>query len=103
VRSGTLAAPLIGVVAIVPVFFFGGLSGAFFKPLVLAYGLAVMVSLLIATNVTPALCFLRLSKGHTQGESPLARALRRGYGVVLARVIARPHPAIVTAALTIGV
>ena len=103
VRSAIIYATLIDVVAILPVFFLGGLSGAFFKPLVLAYGLAVMVSLLIATTVTPALCFLLLSKGHTQRESPLTRALRRGYGVVLARVIARPHPAIVTAALTIGV
>ena len=103
VRSAIIYATLIDVVAILPVFFLGGLSGSFFKPLVLAYGLAVMVSLLIATTVTPALCFLLLSKGHTQRESPLTRALRRGYGAVLARVIARPHPAIVTAALTIGV
>jgi CzcA family heavy metal efflux pump len=103
VRSAIIYATLIDVVAILPVFFLGGLSGAFFKPLVLAYGLAVMVSLLIATTVTPALCFLLLSKGHTQRESPLTRALRRGYGAILARVIARPQPAIVTAALTIGV
>jgi CzcA family heavy metal efflux pump len=103
VRSAIIYATLIDVVAILPVFFLGGLSGSFFKPLVLAYGLAVMVSLLIATTVTPALCFLLLSKGHTQRESPLTRALRRGYGAILARVIARPHPAIVTAALTIGV
>jgi CzcA family heavy metal efflux pump len=103
VRSAIIYATLIDVVAILPVFFLGGLSGSFFKPLVLAYGLAVMVSLIIATTVTPALCFLLLSKGHTQRESPLTRALRRGYGTILARVIARPQPAIVTAALTIGV
>ena len=63
VRSAIIYATLIDVVAILPVFFLGGLSGSFFKPLVLAYGLAVMVSLLIATTVTPALCFLLLSKG----------------------------------------
>jgi CzcA family heavy metal efflux pump len=103
VRSAIIYATLIDVVAILPVFFLGGLSGSFFKPLVLAYGLAVMVSLLIATTVTPALCYLLLAKGHTQRESPLTRALRRGYGAILARVIARPQPAIVTAALTIGV
>jgi CzcA family heavy metal efflux pump len=103
VRSAIIYATLIDVVAILPVFFLGGLSGSFFKPLVLAYGLAVMVSLLIATTVTPALCYLLLAKGHTQRESPFTRALRRGYGAILARVIARPQPAIVTAALTIGV
>jgi CzcA family heavy metal efflux pump len=103
VRSAIIYATLIDVVAIMPVFFLGGLSGSFFKPLVLAYGLAVMVSLLIATTVTPALCFLLLSKGRTRRESPLTRALKQGYGTILARVIARPQPAIVTAALTIGV
>ena len=80
VRSAIIYATLIDVVAILPVFFLGGALRAFFQPLVLAYGLAVMVSLLIATTVTPALCFLLLSKGHTQRESPLMRALRRGYG-----------------------
>ena len=103
VRSAIIYATLIDVVAILPVFFLGGLSGSFFKPLVLAYGLAVMASLLIATTVTPALCYLLLAKGHRQRESPFTSALRRGYGAVLARVIARPQPAVVTAALTIGV
>ncbi|MDQ4095945.1 MAG: efflux RND transporter permease subunit, partial [Actinomycetota bacterium] len=71
VRSAIIYATLIDVVAIVPVFFLSGLSGAFFQPLVLAYGLAVMVSMLVATTVTPALCLLLLSRGHRQRESPL--------------------------------
>ena len=50
VRSAIIYATLINVVAIVPVFFLGGLSGAFFKPLVLSYGLAVLVSMLVATD-----------------------------------------------------
>ena len=82
VRSAIIYATLIDVVAIVPVFFLSGLSGAFFQPLVLAYGLAVMVSMLVATTVTPALCLLLLSRG-TESASPrscvLAR-LRRGAG-----------------------
>src|ERR671920_747517 len=49
-------ATVINVVAIVPVFFLEGLSGAFFKPLVLSYGIAVLVSMLVALTVTPALC-----------------------------------------------
>ena len=102
VRSAIIYATLIDVTAIVPVFFLSGLSGAFFQPLVLAYGLAVMVSMLVATTVTPALCFLLLSKGHRQRESPVTRALKRGYGAILARVIRRPQPAIVTAAVTIA-
>jgi CzcA family heavy metal efflux pump len=98
VRSAIIYATLIDVVAIVPVFFLGGLSGSFFQPLVLAYGLAVLVSMLVATTVTPALCLLLLSKGHRQREAPLMRWLKRGYGAILGRVMQRPTPAILTAA-----
>ena len=85
VRSAIIYATLIDVTAIIPVFFLSGLSGSFFQPLVLAYGLAVLVSMLVATTVTPALCLLLLSRGHRQSESPLMRVLKRGYGAVLAR------------------
>jgi CzcA family heavy metal efflux pump len=98
VRSAITYATVINVVAIGPVFFLQGLSGSFFQPLVLSYGLAVLVSMLVALTVTPALCLLLLSKGHLrQHESPLLRALKRGYGAILERVIRRPNPAIVTA------
>ena len=96
VRSAIIYATLIDVVAIVPVFFLAGLSGAFFQPLVLAYGLAVMVSMLVATTVTPALCLLLLSRGYRERESPLMRVLKRGYGAALARIMRRPYPAIAT-------
>jgi Cu/Ag efflux pump CusA len=67
---------------------------------VLSYGLAVLVSMLVALTVTPALCLLLLSKGHLRPrESPLLRVLKRGYGAILERVIRRPSPAILTAAV----
>ena len=102
VRSAIIYATLIDVIAIMPVFFLSGLSGSFFQPLVLSYGLAVLVSMLVATTVTPALCLLLLSRGYRQRESPVMRALKSGYGTVLALVMRRPHPAIVVAAVTIG-
>ena len=102
VRSAIIYATLIDVTAIIPVFFLSGLSGAFFQPLVLAYGLAVMVSMLVATTVTPALCLLLLSRRYRRRESPLMRVLKSGYGAVLALVMRRPHPAILVAAFTIG-
>ena len=99
VRSAITYATVINVVAIVPVFFLGGLSGSFFEPLVLSYGLAVLISMLIALTVTPALCLIFLSRGHlVRRESPLLRALKRSYGAILARVIRRPSPAMITAA-----
>src|ERR687893_2013529 len=94
VRTAITYATLINVVAIVPVFFLPGLSGAFFKPLVLAYGLAVLVSMIVALTVTPALCLILLSRGHRHQESPLLRVLKRGYGAALARIIRTPRPAV---------
>jgi Cu/Ag efflux pump CusA len=99
VRTAITYATLINVVAIVPVFFLTGLSGAFFKPLVLAYAIAVFASMVVALTVTPALCLILLSRGHRHQESPLLRVLKRGYGAGLARIIRTPAPAIVTVAV----
>jgi Cu/Ag efflux pump CusA len=60
VRNAILYASLIEAVALMPVFFLEGLSGAFFQPLALAYVIAVLVSGLIALTVTPALSYILL-------------------------------------------
>src|SRR5215210_938785 len=99
VRTAITYATLINVIAVVPVFFLEGLSGAFFKPLVLAYGIAVLASLVVALTVTPALCLILLSRGHRHQESPLLRVLKRGYGAGLARIIRTPWPALATVAV----
>ncbi len=44
VRQAIIHATLIDVVVLIPIFFIGGLSGAFFQPLAVSYGLAVMAS-----------------------------------------------------------
>jgi CzcA family heavy metal efflux pump len=100
VRTAITYATIINIVAVVPVLFLEGLSGSFFQPLVVSYGLAVLVSMLVALTVTPALCLLMLSRGHLRHrESPLLRWLKAGYGAILTRLIRRPSPAIVTAAI----
>ena len=94
VRSAITYATVINVVAIVPVLFLQGLSGSFFQPLVLSYALAVLVSMLVALTVTPALCFLLLSRGRLRThQSPLLRVLRAGYRRVLTPLVRRPEPA----------
>src|SRR5215216_3966697 len=99
VRTAITYATFINVVAVVPVLFLQGLSGSFFRPLVLSYGLAVLVSMVVALTVTPALCLLLLSRGRFRDrESPLLRVLKRGYGGVLAVILRRPSPAIAVAA-----
>ncbi len=102
VRSAITYATVINVVAVIPVLFLEGLSGSFFRPLVLSYALAVLVSMVVALTVTPALCLLLLSRGKlVQRESPLLRVLKRGYRKVLAPQVRRPLPAI-TAALVLS-
>ena len=54
VRSAVVYASLIVILVFVPVFFLEGLSGSFFRPLALAYVLAILASLLVALTVTPA-------------------------------------------------
>ena len=98
VRTAITYATLINVVAVVPVLFLQGLSGSFFQPLVLSYGLAVLVSMAVALTVTPALCLLMLSRGRlVSRESPLLRVLKRGYRALLAPLLRRPSPAVGTA------
>ena len=80
VRSAIIYATLINVVALVPVLLMGGLSGAFFQPLAVSYGLAVLASMLVALTVTPALALLLLHRAPLERrESPLVRWLQRGY------------------------
>ena len=93
VRSAIIYATLIEVAALVPVFFMEGLTGAFFKPLALSYGLAVLASMVVAMTVTPALALILLSNASLERrESPLIRVLQRGYDWVLLRIIRSPLP-----------
>jgi Cu/Ag efflux pump CusA len=53
--------------------------------------------MLVALTVTPALSLLLLSRGKlVTRESPVMRGLKRGYQVLIARLIRRPLPALVT-------
>ena len=62
VRSPIFYAMLILLLAVLPLFFLGGLLGAFVEPLAVSYGLAVLASMLVALTVTPALCLILLAK-----------------------------------------
>ncbi|MGH8897067.1 MAG: efflux RND transporter permease subunit [Egibacteraceae bacterium] len=94
VRSAIVYATLIEVVAIAPVFFLRGLSGAFFRPLAISYSLALLVSMVVALTVTPALAMILLRNAPLESrESPLVPWLKRGYNAWLARIIRTPRPA----------
>jgi CzcA family heavy metal efflux pump len=99
VRSAVVFASVIVVLVFVPVFFLPGVAGAFFRPLGMAYVLAILASLLVALTVTPALALMLLPGAVARHEGPLARALRRRYRALLPRIVHRPRRAVLILAV----
>jgi CzcA family heavy metal efflux pump len=95
VRNAIVFASLIEAVALLPVFFLEGLSGAFFQPLARAYVIAVLVSGFIAMTVTPALSYILLRKAPLEKrQSPILPLLHRGYTRSLQPMLGRPALAV---------
>jgi CzcA family heavy metal efflux pump len=96
VRSAVVFATLIVILVFVPVLFLEGLTGSFFRPLAMAYILAILASLLVALTVTPALSLMLLpgavDKRHV---SPLVRGLQAIYRAILPALVRRPVFAVV--------
>ncbi|MBX7166272.1 MAG: efflux RND transporter permease subunit [Pirellulales bacterium] len=92
VRGAVVYGTLIVMLVVLPVFMLEGLAGAFFRPLALAYLLAIFASLAVALTVTPAMCLLLLP-GHSdrRREAPLLVWLKRPYHAVLSRLLQWPR------------
>ena len=102
VRGALLYATLIILLAIVPFLLLGGLSGAFFRPLALSYGLAVLASMVVALTVTPALSAMLLPRQPAERrESPLVGRLQGRYDGVLARTVNRPRAVLAAAGVIV--
>lgn len=100
VRRPIVFATLIVVVAVMPVLFMQGLSGAFFKPLVLSYVLAILASMLVAVTVTPALGLILLRKAPLTGRSsPLMGWLAGPYSRWLGKATHSPRTAYTSVAV----
>ena len=98
VRGAIIYASLIEIMALMPVFFLGGLSGAFFRPLATAYVVAGLVSPFIALTVTPALIYILLSNAPIDHRpSPVIPWLHRIYDRVLGGSLRTPGIAYGTA------
>ncbi len=92
VRTAIVHSTLIILLAVSPVFFMGGLSGAFFEPLAVSYLTAMFASMIVALTVTPALSLILLGgKTSLDRESPLVPKLKQMYGAVLSRVVHAPR------------
>lgn len=101
VRSAVVFATMIVILVFLPIFFLQGLSGTFFRPLAMSYILAILVSLLVALTVTPALSLMLLPRAKHIAEDPFfVRWLKSAYRRVLLVFIGRPA---VVGILVIGV
>jgi CzcA family heavy metal efflux pump len=84
VRVAILYATLINIVAVIPVMVVGGLTGAFFEPMAIAYGIAVLASMVVALTVTPALGLLLMPSARLgEKDPPLMRVLKASYQATL--------------------
>jgi CzcA family heavy metal efflux pump len=105
VRSSIVYASVIVILVFVPVLLLDGIAGEFFRPLALAYGLAVLASTLVALTVTPALSLLLLPRapapGHERVRAPIARLLATAYAPLLGHVLATPRVALALTATSL--
>lgn len=95
VRSAVVYATMIVIIVFLPIFFLDGIAGSFFRPLALAYILAILASLGVALTVTPALSYMLLTGGGgPRHDPPLSRVLRWMYAQVLPHLVHRPFAAL---------
>jgi len=101
--GATIYAAVIVILAVTPIFFMGGVSGAFFEPLALSYLLAVVASMIVGLTVTPALGLMLLGRAaHGVGESPIAVWLQDRFDAVLQSVVKAPRAVSVAAFVVIA-
>ncbi|MEO8486321.1 MAG: efflux RND transporter permease subunit [Betaproteobacteria bacterium] len=86
--AGTTAA--IVTLAVMPVFAMGGVAGAFFEPLAVAYLLAVAASMLVALTVAPALAAVLPGRPASTRARPIVAWLAARHAALLARAMTAP-------------
>jgi CzcA family heavy metal efflux pump len=101
IRGSIVFATLIIALVFLPLFFLDGIEGRMLAPLGTSYVVALLVSLLVAVTLTPALCAYVLvnSKAVEHGESRVAAACKRAYGPLLDGALRRPKWVLGLAAL----
>jgi Cu/Ag efflux pump CusA len=81
-------------------FFISGTWGAFLQPTAIAYAVAIIVSMVVALTVTPALGVMLLPTSPLNvNQSAVVGHLQHGYGSMLSRLVDNPRPAFAAACL----
>jgi CzcA family heavy metal efflux pump len=91
-RSTLMFSRLIILLAVLPVFFIGGLSGSFLEPFAVAYVVAILTSLAVALILTPALSLILFTDAKQERPEPQIRQwLQRHYQALMSRIIRTPN------------
>lgn len=104
VRTPVVFASIAIILVFLPVLTMTGLGGRLFAPLGIAHSIAILMSLLVALTVTPALCILFLQNKDTgDHETRFVRWLKAGYRRRLERIERAPgFLLLLVVVLTIG-
>jgi len=102
-RASLVFTGLILLLAVLPIFFLGGLRGRFLGPFGQSYVVAILVSLAVALILTPALSMV-LTPGarSVRREFAPTQALRRAYQSLLVRALKAPL-ALLALAVIVGI
>ncbi len=79
VRSPVVYASFIVALVFVPLLTLDGVAGRLFAPLGYSYILAILLSLLVALTLTPALCYTLLRRKLSLEDPPLVKTLKNTY------------------------
>ncbi len=102
VRGSVVYATFIVALVFIPLLTLSSIAGRLYAPLGIAYILAILMSLLVALTVTPALCvlLLKINQGH-QSLPPLIRWIRPKYSGLLSFFLIRPRLSILAIIFTV--
>lgn len=99
VRSAVVYATFIVAMVFVPILTMSGVQGRLFAPLGVSFILATLASLAVALTVTPALCYLILSKASPHAEPKYIRWLKEQHRRWLQGASRRPRVVIALAVI----
>jgi CzcA family heavy metal efflux pump len=91
IRSSIINATIITIVAFVPLFFLTGMEGRMLRPLGVAFIVSLVVSMIVAMTLTPAMCSWMLTGEkqlkRSEREAPVSRWMKRIYRPALVWVL----------------